>query len=113
MATHQSPAHSKAIPLAEPWFPESYADAVKQQVLSGMVGPGGTTRDFADALSNFVGAHAVLTTSGTVALSVAAKTLGLAPGDEILVPAYGVISTVNAFASIGLRPRLVDIDRKT
>jgi perosamine synthetase len=30
-----------------------------------------------------------------------------------LVPAYGVISTINAFASVGLRPKLVDIDRST
>jgi perosamine synthetase len=48
-----------------------------------------------------------------VALSVAAAALELRPGDEILVPAYGVISTINAFAVAGLSPRLVDIDRRT
>jgi perosamine synthetase len=49
--------------------------------------------------------------SGTVAITVAAHAIGLRPGDEVLVPAYGVVSTINALAVAGLRPRLVDIDR--
>lgn len=69
---------------------------------------------FAAALTQFAaGGGCVLAVSGTVALSVAAKALGLEAGSEMLVPAYGLISTINAFASLGLRPRLVDIDRAT
>ncbi len=99
------------IPLAEPWFPVAYGDALRDQLLSGFVGPGRTTEEFARALAAYVGVtNCVLTTSGTIALSVAVRALGLRAGDEILVPAYGVISTINAFASVGLRPRLVDID---
>lgn len=110
-----SPFHrARAIPLFEPWLPPEYADAVRDQVLSGFLGPGSACQAFADALARFSDASScVLTVSGTAALSVAAKALGLQPGDEILVPAYGVISTINAFASIGLRPRLVDIERVT
>jgi perosamine synthetase len=108
------PAPTAIIPLVEPWWPDAYADAVRDQVRSGFVGPGRATQDFAAALARFLGAPAaVLTVSGTVALSVAARALRLDHGDEILVPAYGVISTINAFASIGLQPRLVDIDRST
>src|SRR5579863_5870067 len=102
------------IPLVEPWFPPEYADAVRDQVLSGFLGPGRATQEFADAVTRFAGvAGCVLTVSGTVALSVAAKAVGLEAGDEIIVPAYGVISTINGFASMGLRPRLVDVDRGT
>ena len=100
--------------LVEPWFPPEYADAVRDQVLSGFIGPGRATGEFAAALAHLVGAtRALATVSGTVALTVAARALGLRPGDEILVPAYGVISTINAFASAGLHPRLVDVDRRT
>lgn len=89
-------------------------DSVRDQVLSGFIGPGGACREFSAQLAAFIGVpHCVLTTSGTVALSVAAIALGLRAGDEILVPAYGVISTINAFAVLGLKPRLVDIDRAT
>ncbi len=103
---------SKTIPLVEPWLPPAYADVVRDQILSGLIGPGKRSQEFARALANYVGAPScLLTVSGTVALSVAASALGLEAGDEILVPAYGVISTINAFASIGLSPKLVDIDR--
>lgn len=98
----------------QPLFTEADADAVAHQVRIGFVGPGPKTRSFAEGLAHYAGrSHCELTTSGTMALSVAAKALGLGPGDEILVPAYGVISTINAFASFGFTPRLVDIDRNS
>jgi len=100
--------------LAEPWYPTACADAVRDQILSGYIGPGETTEAFARAVASYLGiAHVLPTVSGTAALSVAAHALGLIPGDEILLPAYGVISTINAFASIGLAPRLVDINPTT
>lgn len=105
---------SKSIPFVEPWIDDGLADAVAAQVRSGFIGPGRRTKEFAEAIASHARVQrVVLTTSGTVALSVAATTIGLVPGDEILIPAYGVIATVNAFASIGLRPRLVDIDIRT
>jgi perosamine synthetase len=105
---------TRLIPLVEPWLGEDCAEAVRDQVLTSFVGPGAACKAFADGLARLTGVlHCALTTSGTVALSVAAHTLGLRAGDEILVPAYGVISTINAFASMGLRPRLVDVDPRT
>ncbi len=107
-------AEAKVISLCEPWFPQSYGDAIRDQFNSGFIGPGRTTQAFAEVLASFSGVRTcVLTVSGTVALTVAARALELRPGNEILVPAYGVISTINAFASVGLRPKLVDIDRRT
>lgn len=107
-------SEARSIPLVEPWFPPEYAGAVRDQVLSGFLGPGPATQAFGKALAEYVNAvGSVLTVSGTAALSVAAKAAGLQDGDEILVPAYGVVATINAFASIGLRPKLVDIDRRS
>ena len=102
------------IPLAEPWIGPDCAQAVGKQVASGFLGPGEATSSFARRLATLTGtAHCTPTTSGTIALTVAAKALDLKPGDEIIVPAYGVISTINAFASFGYVPRLVDIDPAT
>lgn len=107
-------AEARFLPLAEPWYPARYADAVRDQLLSGFIGPGKSCDLFARSLADYIGCrHVVATVSGTVALSVAATALGLESGDAILVPAYGVVSTINAFAAIGLRPRLVDIDPLT
>ncbi len=105
---------ARFLPLAEPWLGEECADAVRAQILTSFVGPGTACNEFAAELKASIGVpHCILTTSGTVALSVSAVAIGLKPGDEILVPAYGVISTINAFAVLGLKPRLVDIDRVT
>ncbi|MGH2436101.1 MAG: DegT/DnrJ/EryC1/StrS family aminotransferase, partial [bacterium] len=69
------------IPLAEPWLPPDTADAVRDQIRSGFVGPGQRTQTFADALCGLTGAaHCSLTTSGTIALSVAAHAIQLRPG---------------------------------
>lgn len=102
------------VPLVEPWIGADCADAVRAQVLSGFLGPGETTRRFAELLGRVSKAeHCTLTTSGTIGLSIAAQAIGLQPGDEIILPAYGVISTINAFAWLGFKPRLVDIDANT
>ena len=102
----------KSIPFYQPLFFNSYADRVHEQILSNQIGSGKATREFASQLAFYVGSrYCLLTTSGTVALSIAAYGLGLKPGDEILIPAYGVVSTINAFTTFGLKARLVDIER--
>jgi perosamine synthetase len=57
--------------------------------------------------------HAVAVSSGTAALHLAVKALGLAPGDEVLVPAYTFPATANVVALSGLKPVLVDVDPET
>jgi perosamine synthetase len=100
--------------MHEPWFEPESAEAAAAQVRSGFVGPGPATRAFAEALGLYIGvSHVVPTVSGTVALSVAVHALGLKPGDEVLIPAYGVISVINGLASAGIEARLVDIDAVT
>src|SRR5262245_45613019 len=80
----------RQIPLCEPWLTDSCAEVVRAQVLSGWIGPGRACQDFEGELASWAGtAHALLTVSGTAALSLSALALGLRPGDEILVPAYG------------------------
>lgn len=51
----------------------------------------------------------MLTTSCTHALEMAALLLELGPGDEVIVPSFTFVSTVNAFVLRGARPRFVDI----
>lgn len=114
MIQASSNARDRYIPLVEPWLDDACGQGVREQIASGFIGPGKETESFGADLAEKLGApHCILTTSGTTALSVAAHACGLRPGDEILVPAYGVISTINAFASVGLRPRLVEIERQT
>lgn len=109
-----SVSQQPVVPLAEPWLPSDCAEAVKRQVETTFVGPGTVAHQLATKLAELCGTRAAVTVaSGTVALSIAAKVLGLRHGDEVVVPSYGVISVINGFASIGLQPRLAEIDRRT
>lgn len=51
----------------------------------------------------------LLTTSCTHALEMAALLLDLRPGDEVIVPSFTFVSTVNAFVVHGARPVFADI----
>lgn len=57
--------------------------------------------------------YGVACTSGTTALQIALRALGVKPGDEVIVPAYTFIATATAPALIGARPVFVDIDPAT
>ncbi|MCI0519993.1 MAG: dTDP-4-amino-4,6-dideoxygalactose transaminase [Chloroflexi bacterium] len=52
---------------------------------------------------------ALLTTSCTHALEMAALLLDLRPGDEVILPSFTFVSTVNAFVLRGARPVFADI----
>ena len=52
---------------------------------------------------------ALLTTSCTHALEMAAILIGLQPGDEVIMPSYTFVSTANAFALRGAKIIFVDI----
>ena len=52
---------------------------------------------------------ALLTTSGTHALELAAMLLNIAPGDEVILPSYTFPSTAAAFALRGARLTFIDI----
>ena len=52
---------------------------------------------------------ALLTTSCTHALEMAALLLNIKPGDEVIVPSFTFVSTVNAFVLRGAKPVFIDI----
>src|SRR5947207_1619374 len=52
---------------------------------------------------------ALLTTSCTHALEMSALLIDFKPGDEVIVPAFTFVSTVNAFVLHGATPVFVDV----
>lgn len=65
--------------------------------------------EFERQFAGWLGAqHAVGVCNGTVALHLALVSLGLGPGDEVIVPTLTYIASVNAIAYTGAKPVFVD-----
>lgn len=57
--------------------------------------------------------HAIGVSSGTSALELTLRGLGIGPGDEVVVPTNSFIATAEAVTATGATPRLVDVDERT
>jgi dTDP-4-amino-4,6-dideoxygalactose transaminase len=73
-------------------------------------GAGPFSRRCESMLEEITGAkRALLTTSCTDALEMAAMLLDIKPGDEVIVPSFTFVSTANAFVLRGAIPRFCDV----
>ncbi len=77
-------------------------------------GDGFFTKKCQHLLENYLNIpKALLTTSCTHALEMAAILLDVKPGDEVIVPSFTFVSTANAFVIRGAKPVFVDIRNDT
>ena len=99
------------IPFNKPaYIPES-ENYVTNAIRSGhLSGDGEYTRRSSALLEAITGAQKVLlTTSCTHALEMTGILLDLKPGDEVIVPSFTFVSTVNAIVLRGAKPVFIDI----
>lgn len=57
--------------------------------------------------------YGVAVCNGTAAIDLAIEALGIASGDEVIVPAFTIISCINQIIRVGAKPVLVDSDPLT
>jgi dTDP-4-amino-4,6-dideoxygalactose transaminase len=83
---------------------------IAQAVANGHIsGDGPFTKQFNSTAQKLLGTRkALLTTSCTHALEMAALLLDIQPGDEVIIPTFTFVSTVNAFVLRGAKPRFID-----
>jgi len=97
----------------EPDFSEEEEKRVADVVKSGFVNEGKLTKEFEDKVKDLLGVkHAVAATSGTVALFLGLASLGIGPGDEVIVPDITFIASANAVKLAGAKPVLADIKKE-
>jgi dTDP-4-amino-4,6-dideoxygalactose transaminase len=80
-------------------------------VESGDFTLGKPLQEFEWRFSNMVGGREVIAVnSGTDALILALKTLGIGPGDEVITVANTFYATVGAIVAVGATPKFCDVD---
>lgn len=109
------PPRLQQVALHEPWFDGSEWSYVKECLDIGWVSSGGAFVDrFERTLEEIIGIRrAVAVSSGTAALHICLKLLGITHGDEVLVPTLTFVATANAVTYCGAVPHFVDSEEKT
>jgi perosamine synthetase len=104
----------KIIPVAKPLVGRDDIRAVVKVMKSGGLAQGPQVSRFEREFSNFVGGReCVAVNSGTSGLHVALLSLGIGPGDEVIVPSFTFAATANSVSLTGGTPVFVDIDAST
>src|SRR5206468_12440420 len=86
--------------------------AVDRVVRSGWFLLGPETEAFEAEFAAFCGRrHAVAVASGTEALRLALRALGVGAGDEVVVPAFTAVPTAAAVCATGASPVFADVAR--
>lgn len=100
----------KPIPVYEPDLSGREREYVIDCVDSTWISSNGKYIDlFEGAVAEYTGIeNAVAVFNGTVALHLAMQCLGIGPGDEVLVPTFTYIASVNSILTAGATPVLVE-----
>src|SRR6266851_2966947 len=105
---------SLRIPLAKPEITDSDREAVMEVLHTPYLSMGPKVDEFEQAICDYTGSeYAVAVNSGTSALHIAVRALGLERGSEVILPSFTFSALLNVILQEGLQPRFVDIDPET
>src|SRR5258708_9423306 len=99
------------IPLSAPDISEADIQAVTNVLRTNRLSMGPALEEFEQSIAERMGAsHVVAVNSGTSALHLCLRALGVRPGDEVIVPSFSFIATANAIRHQDAIPVFVDIE---
>ena len=100
----------REIPLSDIDLDEEEIEAVTEVLRSKWLSMGPVTQRFEEEFAKYLGiTHAFGVSSGTAALHIAHKVLGINEGDEVIVPSLTFVATANSVLYCGARPVFADI----
>ncbi len=108
-------SNSQFIPVYKPWLTALERDYVMECIDSTWISSKGPYIErFEKEFAAHVGArHAVAVCNGTVAVHLTLLSLGIGPGDEVIVPTLTFIASINPIHYCGATPVFVDSDPVT
>lgn len=102
------------IPLAKPYITDEDKKAVLEVLNTPYLSLGPKLPEFERVMAEYVGRrYAVAVNSGTSALHLAMKALGIGQGDEVITTPFSFIASANCILYEGAKPVFVDIEEDT
>jgi perosamine synthetase len=102
------------IPLSAPDITEADIAAVSAVLRTSRLSLGPRMEEFEESIAHYVGTtQAVAANSGTSALHLGIRALGISEGDEVIVPSFAFIAVANVLRYERAVPVFVDIDPQT
>jgi len=102
------------VPLSRPDITDLEIEYVTGVLRSGQLSMGPRVLEFEDKFARRIGRRfAVAANSGTSALHLAARALGIGPGDEVITSSFSFVASANCALFVGAEPVFVDIDPLT
>src|SRR5262245_56090617 len=100
-----APVRRDWLPFHRPAIDEEDIAGVVATLRSGWLTTGPATQRFEQAFARFLGVREALAlSSGTAALHLALRVLGVQPGDDVIVPSYTFTATAEVVTYLGARP---------
>ncbi|MDR2337620.1 MAG: DegT/DnrJ/EryC1/StrS family aminotransferase [Deltaproteobacteria bacterium] len=102
------------IPIAKPFICDEEKNAVLDVLNSGMLASGKIVTKFEQNFADYLGIkYGITTSSGTTALEVALRGLGIGGNDKVITTPFSFIASTNAILYVGAIPIFADIDSST
>jgi perosamine synthetase len=99
------------IPLSRPDISEADIQAVADVLRTPFLSLGPKLPEFEARFAEYTAArYATATSSGTAALHLAVRALGIGPGDEVITSPFSFVASANCVLFEGAKPVFVDID---
>lgn len=104
------------VPVYRPYLGKEVQDAAREALEAGWLGMGKLTRQFEETLESFLelGERRVVSTNScTEAIHIAARLIGLGPGDEVICPSFTYVAGHQAISRTGADIVFCDVERET
>jgi len=101
------------IPHSQPWITDADKHSVMTALESGMIARGEMVEKLENAVASYIGApFTIACASGTSALILALKSLGVRTGQEVILPTYVCRSALDGVQAVGATPVLCDVGQE-
>jgi len=101
----------KGIPLSSPDITHEEIEIVNQVLSTPYLSTGPKIREFEERVASYIGVkHAIAVNSGTSALHLCIRSLGIKDGDEVITSPFSFVASANCILFERAKPIFVDID---